>query len=204
MAIFNSVYKSFTPTQIFEYSYNFVWTTTSQMETDGWVFRNNKNYATFNTNWINTTSPDKAIDAEMENLTSIVPTAKKITISSTAVFTGRLRNNCLLYNGYSSWFTGRNWGFASSAENRIGFYKNNTMSYISMTVSWNMTQTMIMDLENWTYSISATNGYSDSWTLSSSDIAAIRGGKWISISTSYWWGGNSSWWTTSLSLEIEY
>ena len=202
MPIFNSVYKSFKPP--YEYSYDFVWKTTSQMETDGWIFYGNKNYATFNTNWINSTSQDVAIFAWIENLSSAISNAKKITISSTWNLVNWFRNELSLYSGYSSWWTGKYWQSMSNAENKMYAVINDNFIATNMSVSWIITETIEIDLENGTWNVSATNGYSNSWTLSSSDISNIRNNsKWIWIFPWWWWAWNSNWWMTNLSIKIE-
>lgn len=203
MPIFNTEYKSFNP--LFIYEYNFVGKTTSQMEADGWVFYLNKNYATFNSNWINTTWQDKPPLAWIDNISSVISTAKKITISSTWNFIYKFRSEVYLYNSFSSWrYTNAYWQGISLAENSIGVMINNNSIPTGRTPSWIITQTTVFDLENLTWSGTATNGYSNSWTLTSSDVTNIRNLKWIWISPSWGWGGNSSWWMTSISLEIEY
>lgn len=174
------------------------------METDGWAFWNS-NYATFNSNWISSTTQDKSPDARIENLTSIMPTAKKVTISAASNFTNKFRSYVFLYVSYwTNWFSSVTWIGGSFAENRMWVWINDNWISTSMTISWVITETMIIDLESWTWTATATNWYSNSWTLNSTQISSIKNCIWIWIWPSWWWWGNSSWWITSLSVEIEF
>ena len=189
----------------YEYSYDFRNKTTSLMEADGWTFILNKSSAVFNSNWLNGSSIDVSVMAKIENLSTIMPNAKKVTLSMNGNLTNKISTRLSLYNvatsSTRSWVT---WPRASNSESKIqtSIYWTNTTS--SATVSWVITVTTILDLENWTWTTTSSAGYSNNGTLSSSDINNIKNNSiWFYVSS--WWttGGSNAWGLSSINLQIE-
>ena len=193
------IYKQYT-----EYNYDFRGKSVATMEADGWVFLHS-NYAKFdNTNWMGSTTQDKTPFPKIWDLTSIMPTANKVTISMTCANVNRFRCGVWLYNTVSDSSVWQTWPYATAAENRIIAYIYWTENKTSMTISWTITATMVVDLQNWTWTASATNGYSNSWTLSAADISNIRNNTTcIGVNPSRWGWWNSTWWILTMNVLIE-
>lgn len=200
-----AIYMMRDDTQTYAYSYDFRNKTIALMEADGWNFFYQKGYVTFNSNWINSSSSTDSIMVKMENLSSIMPSANKVTLSMTSNFSGYFSSRISLYNtATSSTRSGVTWNRAWSSQQQIQTTLYWTNATNSSNVSWNLTVTSVFDLVNWVWTTTGSNGYSDTWAISSTKIWNIRNDiNWFYISA--WWvdPGNSSWWLTSISLTIE-
>ena len=189
--------------EVFEYSYDFRNKSNTTLTNDGWNIFYNSSYATYNSYWITTNTAGQSVTAKKEVLSSIMPNAKKVTLSFTWTIVWYDWFRLSLYKtATSSTRDGVSWPFFNSDTTQTTIYWTHTTDYV--TNSWLITITTVLDFTNKTWKTTNTNWYSKTWTLTDTQISNIKNNSiGFYIFTSVNNNISNRWWLQSISVTVE-
>lgn len=181
--------KQVYPKKLYEYSYNFVWKTISQIVSDWWATA--QWTPTITSSWYTSTS----ISRVRSNFTlPSLSTAKKIILATTLVVNTNWYTKAVRLFGdgrtYATWYLV--WYTDSSIQIWWDSYS------VSAVSAWTYETKAVIDLENWTATFSLTWRSNSIYTLTATQINNIK-----SCTVAEVFSDDNRWAVSSVSLEIE-
>lgn len=186
--------------EVFEYSYDFRNKTISQLESDGWDFFYNKSYASGTADWVYWgTTLNQSVMFKQENLSTKLPNAKKVTITTvtksdyTWIWARLYRVATSTTRSDITWMTYQVPSSRDSNPDRISYWIYGTQSNVSITRSnyanKPITQTFIIDFEENKMYLSNSEWYTNTVTLTATQSSNIKNNSiWYYLSTwAYWY-----------------